>query len=126
MTDKLKHAKDFFFAVALDGFGSRKFIGFHDLEPARKYIHDYAVPGLYAAIKTDDPDYDPQGPPTEAATNAATIAYARHIQRDMEALARIDKNGDLYLMMCTPSHAGCFMDDLTAALTADDPDWESR
>ncbi|KZM72192.1 hypothetical protein [Nocardia terpenica] len=126
MTDKLKHIKEFFVANALDGFGSRRYIGFHDLESARKYIHNYAVPGLYAAIKSDDPDYDPQGAPTEAATNAATIAFTRHIGRDMEALERIDKYGDLYLMMCTPGQTGCFMDELHDALTADDPDWRTR
>ncbi|WP_433662435.1 hypothetical protein ACQPW1_09955 [Nocardia sp. CA-128927] len=126
MPDKLKHIKEFFVANALDGFASRRYIGHQDLEAARRYIHNYAVPGLYAAIRTDDPDYDPQGASTEAATNAATIAYARHMQRDMEALERIDKYGDLYVMMCQPGMTGCYMDDLTEALTADDPDWETR
>ncbi len=126
MADKLKHIKNFFVANVLDGFGSRRYIGHHDLDPARKYIHNYAVPGLYAAIMRDDPDYDPQGAPTEAATNAATLAWAADLERDMQSLGRIDPHGDLYLMMCTPGATGCFMDELYAALDADDPQWRSR
>ncbi|MFD3463752.1 hypothetical protein ACFWVM_28895 [Nocardia fluminea] len=126
MPDQLKHIKEFLVARAYDGFGARKYIGHTHLDSARTYIHEFAVPQLFIAVKTDDPHYDPVGPATSARSTTAVIAYMREMQRDMEALQRIDRYGDLYLMMCKSGQEGAFMDELTEALDLDDPDWRSK
>ncbi|WP_329405390.1 hypothetical protein OG563_26370 [Nocardia vinacea] len=123
MPDKLKNIKAFLVANAYDGFGARRYIGHTNLDSARAYIHEFAVPTLYAAIMVDDPYYEPVGIPTSTNSNAAVIAYVREIERDMVALKRIDPYGDLWLMMCKPGPEGCFMDELHAAMDADDPEW---
>ncbi|WP_109523656.1 MULTISPECIES: hypothetical protein [Nocardia] len=126
MTDKLKNIKAFLVANAYDGFGARRYIGHTNLDAARAYIHEFAVPTLYAAVRECDPYYDPVGMPTTAPCNTAVIAYIREIERDMLALKRIDPYGDLWLMMCKSGPEGCFMDELYAAMDADDPEWRSK
>ncbi|MFI8976928.1 hypothetical protein ACIGO9_28880 [Nocardia asteroides] len=126
MPDQLKNVKEFLLARAYDGFGARKYIGHTHLDQARTYIHEWAVPQLYAAVIADDPNYDPTGPATSASSTTAVIAYMREMQRDMEALRRIDPYGDLYLMMCKAGPEGAFMDELIEALDLDDPNWRSK
>jgi hypothetical protein len=124
--DRLKNVKAFLVARAYDGFGARAYVGHTNLDRARAYIHEWAVPQLYAAVKTDDPAYDPMGPATSAATQDSVLSFVRELRRDMEALGRIDPYGDLHLMMCQGGQGGCFMEDLYAALSADCPDWQAR
>lgn len=126
MTDRLKNVKDFLVARAYDGFGARKYIGHTHLDNARKYIHEFAVPELYIAVKADDPNYDPTGLATSAESTSAVRGFARELERDMEALRRIDPYGELYIMMCKCGPEGAFMDELYEALDADDPEWRSR
>lgn len=126
MPDALRNVKEFMYARALDGFGVRKYVGNSNLDPARSYIHEFAVPQLYMAVMRDDPNYDPVGEPTSAQTNSAVLEYVRTIMRDMEALSRFDPTGDLYYMMCKCGPEGAFMDELYRAMDADDPEWRSK
>lgn len=124
--DQLAHTKAFLIDVALSGFGSRRFIGHNELDAPRKFVHERAVPDLNYAILQDDPAYDPNpgASVTEAKSMNAVKAYVRELQRDKAALEKYDEHhtGHIYSLMFNPT-AGCFLDELIAAIQRDDPSW---
>ncbi|RBO82057.1 hypothetical protein [Nocardia puris] len=134
MADKLARVKEFFYGVVMDGFGQRRHIGMDEQPDDVKYIHNKLVPALYAAIKADDPEFDPQAqwfdqppaPPSEAGDTGA-VRWFVEIQEAFKAQLELTPDGTrspLYIRLFKSSaQYGCFLDDLTAALRADDPDW---
>lgn len=132
--DKLAHVKQFFYSVVLDGFGQRRHIGLDDQPDDVKYIHNKLVPALFHAIKADDPDFDPQAQwfddvrkPASEARGTAAVRWFVEIQEAFKAQMELMPDGrssPLYVRLFKSSaQYGCFLDDLTAALRADDPDW---
>ena len=71
MTDMLANVKELFVAVAFDGFGVRKYVDPDYIQPGRRFLHEVVAPKLWQAILADDPNYNPLGEPTAAASNAA-------------------------------------------------------
>ncbi|MBF6133522.1 hypothetical protein IU501_10975 [Nocardia otitidiscaviarum] len=130
MTDRLAHVKAFYLGCVLDGFGQRRFVGQDGLPEHVKLLHNRILPALYRAIRADDPDYDPHGefvdgrPPTQARGTGAVRWFVEIIEGHKAFQQMIDQTGDLYTMLYKPSaQYGCFLDDLTAALRRDDPEW---
>lgn len=124
MVDKLANVKAFLVSVALDGFGSRRFIADESwLDEGHKYISEVACPGLYAAVMQDDPGYDPQGVATEAASDSAVKAFIDQLEAEKAVIARVAPGGRVWQMMYVPSQYGCFFEDLIAAMRADDPSY---
>lgn len=125
--DQLAHTKEFLIDVALSGFGARRFVGHNELDAARRFVHERAVPDLNSAILRDDPHYnpDPAADATEATSTAAVKAYVAELQRDKVALDKYDEHhtGHIYAVMFNPAF-GCFLDELIAAVQLDDPSWE--
>ncbi|MFI5778709.1 hypothetical protein [Nocardia sp. NPDC051570] len=88
-----------------------------------------AVAALYAAIKADDPSYQPGGPASEAQTATNTKA---HVTGLVKALAVV---GLLFTHSGGPTSdqavvfgsnfngTDCYLSDLIAAVKADDPTW---
>lgn len=139
--DRLAHVKEFYFARILSGIGQREFVGQDGLPEHLKIVHNKILPALFDGIRADDPDYDPHGlfvgwpapgdtsddpalyktQPTEARGTAGVRWYVELMEMQR---ATSDRSGDLYTYLFKPSvQYGCFLDDLTAALRADDPDW---
>lgn len=123
MTDKLAHVKSLFKAVALDGFGVRKYVALERLDGGRRFLHHVVLPKLWQAILADDPLWDPLGDATEAAGTGATRLFISLLEchREFERLGH--RGEEIWHLMYEPGQEGCFMDDLVAALRADDPDW---
>lgn len=132
MADKLANVKRMFFDTAAAGFGARRYIGMDRMRDDFKYLHNKVLPALYDAIRADDPDYDPHAEyvdgkaPSEAA-GVGGVAWFVQIMEGLRAqMAAIDKNSDLYCLLFESSaQDGCFLDDLTAALDQDEPNWRS-
>lgn len=123
MTDKLAHVKALFKAVTLDGFGVRKYVALERLDPGRSFLHQVIAPKLWQAILADDPAWDPLGDATEAQSTGAVRLFVSFLEahREFERLAHPGE--DIWHVMYQPGQEGCFMDDLVAALAADDLDW---
>ncbi|AXK88632.1 hypothetical protein SAMN05421776_12342 [Nocardia farcinica] len=134
MADKLQHVKNFFYGVVMDGFGQRRHIGMDEQPDDIKYIHNKLVPALWHAIKTDDPEFDPQAmwfddppAPMSEATSTGAVRWFVEIQEALKAQMELMPDGRssaLYTRLFKSSaQYGCFLDDLTVALMKDDPEW---
>ncbi|WP_029923850.1 hypothetical protein [Nocardia otitidiscaviarum] len=128
--DRLKHVKEFYYSLALDGFGIRRHIGFDSLPDDIKYVHNKVMPALYKAILADDPDYDPQGfhfdgkPGTEAQGTGGVRWFIELLEAHKAFLELSEYHGDLYTRLYrSDGQYSCFLDDLRAALYKDDPEW---
>lgn len=123
MTDKLAHVKQLYKAVALDGFGVRKYVALERIDNGRRFLHEVVAPKLWAAIKADDPAYDPLGDATDAQGRAAVRLFVSFLEchREFERLGHPGE--EIWHVMYQSGQEGCFMDDLVAALQADDPEW---
>lgn len=130
MADKLKNVKQFYLSLALDGFGIRRHIGVDALGDDVKFIHNHVMPALFDAIRADDPDYDPQGfhfegkPGSEARSTGAVRWFVELLEANKAFMQMTgEKHAPLYERLYQPGQHSCFLDDLTAALRQDDPDW---
>lgn len=132
MTDRLANVKQMFFETAAAGFGARRYINMDRMRDDFKYLHNKALPALYAAIRADDPDYDPHAEyvdgkaPSEATGIGGVVWYVQIMEQLRAQMADLDKNSDTYhLLFQSSQQDGCFLDDLTAALDKDAPNWRS-
>lgn len=134
MADKLAHVKEFFYGVVMDGFGQRRHIGMDEQPDDVKYVHNKLVPALFAAIKTDDPAFDPQAQWFDEpralmseAQGTGAVRWFVEIQEAFKAQLELTpdgRNSALYTRLFKSSaQYGCFLDDLAAALRRDDPEW---
>ncbi|WP_342800958.1 hypothetical protein [Nocardia sp. No.11] len=130
MADKLAHVKEFFYSVALDGFGIRRHIGIDALPEDVKALHNRIIPALFHAIQADDPGYDPHAFHylSKAGTEARGTAGVRWFVELLEANRAFmeitgEKYGPLYERLYAPGQHGSFLGDLTEALRRDDPEW---
>lgn len=123
MTDRLAHVKSLFKAVALDGFGVRKYVAAERLDGGRRFLHQVVMPKLWQAILADDPAYDPLGDATEAQSTGAVRLFVSFLEchREFERLGHPGE--DIWHVMYQPGQEGCFYADLVAALALDDPNW---
>jgi hypothetical protein len=123
VTDKLAHVKKLFITVSLDGFGARKYVSLDRLDNGRRYVHQVVMPKLWQAIRADDPEWDPLVNTTEAAGTGAVRLFVSLLEchREFERLGH--PYDDIWHCMYQPGPEGCFYDDLTEALAADDPEW---
>lgn len=128
--DQLTTVKQFYYSLALDGFGIRRHIGIDALGHDVKALHNRIIPALYQAILADDPGYDPHGhhvegnPPTEAQGTAAVRWFVELLEANKAFMALIgEKHNPLFERLYQPGQHSCFLDDLTEALRRDDPDW---
>lgn len=132
MADRLAHVKEFFYSVALDGFGIRRHIGIDALGDDVKALHNRIVPALFHAIQADDPGYDPQaiyeGHPGTEATGTGGVRWFVELLEANKAFMEItgEKFGPLYERLYAPGQHGCFLDELREALMLDDPEWRPR
>ncbi|WP_330253156.1 hypothetical protein OG874_00625 [Nocardia sp. NBC_00565] len=130
MPDRLANVKNFYYSLALDGFGIRRHIGIDALPDDVKALHNRIVPALFDAIRADDPGYDPQGfhidgKPGTAAKRTAAVRWFLELLEANKAFMEItgEKHGALYERLYQPGQHSCFLDDLTEALRKDDPNW---
>ncbi|MFE7797050.1 hypothetical protein [Nocardia sp. NPDC057440] len=128
--DRLANVKQFFWSLALDGFGIRRHLGLDALGHDVKFVHNRVVPALYQAIKSEDPGYDPEafhlrGEPTTQANGTGAIRWFVELMEAHKAFqALIEPTGDLYVRLYKEDgQHGCFLDDLRNALMKDDPEW---
>ncbi len=123
MTDKLAHVKSLFKAVALDGFGVRKYVALERLDGGRRFLHQVIAPKLWQAILADDPAYDPLGDATEASGTGAVRLFVSFLEchREFERLGHPGE--EIWHVMYEPGQEGCFFDDLVTALEVDEPGW---
>lgn len=122
MTDQLANVKKLLEAVALDGFGTRKYCDYSQMTSAQKYLHEHIAPALYVAVKLDDPAYEPFKNPSKATSTAAVKHFVWELARDGQAFYRADVATYTGHLVFNPA-GGCFFDDLVAAVCADDPQW---
>lgn len=138
MTDQLEHVKGFFAGVVLAGFGARTYITMDRAPEYIKVLHNFVVPGLYNAILSHDPGWDPDaeiraghwvvgGPQTSLseATGTQAVRWFAELLEFTKAFHRhVDTTSDWYdALFVSSNQVGCFLDGLVAALQADDPSW---
>lgn len=140
--DQLHHVKAFFLDAGLAGFGARRWMANDRLPDDVRRIFDRVLPALHDAIATHDPAWtysaidaeihagrwmgDPPAGSLSAATGTDAVRWYVELLEGGQAWMELcgAEGSDLYERLFHSSAAhGSFLDDLRAALRADDPTW---
>lgn len=131
--DKLRFVKELAYGLALDKLGIMRHRRLSDQPDDVMYMYGNVLPALVHAIVADDPNWNPddawlkgERAPTRARATGAVRWFVeiQELQKATFELAPDLRTGAIYDRLYKQNgSAGCFLDDLRAALMKGDPAW---